>query len=493
MEARRVTGVLSVLLSLALTAPATAQTVVNGSFEADVVPAGLTSIAGLTGWTVGADGGYPVLAHEAYPIDVPDGSQAIMLGEYNGYTLTRSSYIEQTISGFIVGHAYELSFSIASANSGCGGGCGQAAVTVSFPSGSSTGAATFVAPVSGGVYGLKDWVAYTYTFVPADSSITLRFAIAPPVGFMYEGVGIDAVAVNAVGTANEPPTASAGPSQTVRPGSTVHLDGSGSFDDNTPSSLLQYAWSFSLVPAGSQAALVGANTISPSFVPDVPGTYAIQLVVTDQEGLSSTPSIVTVGENVAPSADAGLDQLVIVGAVVDLNGSGSDPDGDTLSYAWALTGMPAGSTAQPHNPTSAQTTFIPDLPGVYTASLTVSDFLGAGEPDTVQMTATTLSGYVETQLQGIGAYLAGLEPTAVTNRGNQTALTQFLSNAIVALQGGDLAAAAHQIEQAISRLDGCALRGIPDGNGAGRDWITSCDAQSEMYPVLVDALTAIQP
>jgi hypothetical protein len=176
-----------------------------------------------------------------------------------------------------------------------------------------------------------------------------------------------------------------------------------------------------------------------------------------------------------------------------LNGSGTDPDDDVLSYSWALAGVPAGSTAQPYSPTSAQTTFIPDHPGVYMAQLIVSDFVGAGESDTVQVTATTLAGYAEDRLQSVSAHLTGLSSGSLTNRGNQNALTQFLSNAIIALQSGDLSAAAHQIKQAISRLDGCALRGIPDGNGPGRDWITTCDAQNQMYLLLMDALTAIAP
>ena len=43
--------------------------------------------------------------------------------------------------------------------------------------------------------------------------------------------------------------------------------------------------------------------------------------------------------NQAPTADAGADQTVASGATVNLNGNGStDPDGDTLTYAWTQTG-----------------------------------------------------------------------------------------------------------------------------------------------------------
>ena len=43
------------------------------------------------------------------------------------------------------------------------------------------------------------------------------------------------------------------------------------------------------------------------------------------------------------------------------------------------------------------------------------------------------------------------------------------------------------------RTDGCVLRGDPDGNGPGRDWITDCTAQTEAYNLLTDALDALTP
>lgn len=291
---------------------------------------------------------------------------------------------------------------------------------------------------------------------------------------------------------NTAPTANAGSNQTVRPGTTVHLDGSGSFDDNTPTNLLQYAWSFLSVPNGSAVmTMTGANTATPSFEPDLSGDYVLQLVVTDQAALSGQPSSVTIGENPPPTANAGPDQLAILGSVVALTGSGTDPDDDALTYAWALTGAPTGSTAAVYGSTLANATFVPDRPGVYAAQLTVSDPFGPGTPDSVQITMTTATGYAEIQTQAASAQVLGLPASALTNRGNQNALTQFLSNAVVALHHGNVTAARQQLEQAISRTDGCALRGTSDGNGPSRDWVTTCPAQNQVYPLLVDALVTI--
>lgn len=291
--------------------------------------------------------------------------------------------------------------------------------------------------------------------------------------------------------ANTAPTASAGPNQTVRPGATVQLDGSGSFDDNTPTNLLQYAWSFVSVPDGSQVTLTGANTATPSFTPDLPGSYALRLVVTDEGGLPSPPSEVTIGENPPPTADAGSDQVVFVNSIVQLVGTGADADNDPLSYAWTFSTVPTGSASQITNPLLPTATFIPDRAGVYTVQFVVSDLLGPGEPDSTRIIAINSTDYAHLQLQAAITVIRGLPASAVATKGNQNALIQHLTQAVVALQANDLVEARLKVEQAISRVDGCAQRGAVDGNGAGRDWVTTCDAQGEIYPLLIDVLNAL--
>jgi hypothetical protein len=54
---------------------------------------------------------------------------------------------------------------------------------------------------------------------------------------------------------------------------------------------LSYAWRFTVLPTGSHSVLLGADTATPSFVPDVAATYAVQVIVTDSTGLSSSGTV----------------------------------------------------------------------------------------------------------------------------------------------------------------------------------------------------------
>src|ERR1019366_5992348 len=88
-----------------------------------------------------------------------------------------------------------------------------------------------------------------------------------------------------------PPTANAGPIQSVTTGALVQLDGSKSTDlDGNP---LTYKWSLLSLPAGSTAKLSSTSLVNPTFSADQPGTYVAQLIVND--GFQdSTPSTVTI-------------------------------------------------------------------------------------------------------------------------------------------------------------------------------------------------------
>jgi hypothetical protein len=118
-----------------------------------------------------------------------------------------------------------------------------------------------------------------------------------------QGLACDIGAFEA--SANAPPNAEAGADQGTFVGNSVALDGSGSTDaDSDP---ITFSWTLIASPAGSAAALTGANTATPAFVPDLPGAYVVRLVVSDPF-VSSAPDTVTVA--VATTADFAGQQTV---------------------------------------------------------------------------------------------------------------------------------------------------------------------------------------
>jgi hypothetical protein len=171
-------------------------------------------------------------------------------------------------------------------------------------------------------------------------------------------------------------------------GGAAALDGSASSDADGHT--LTYRWSLLSVPAGSVATLSDTTAASPWIGLDRGGQYIAQLIVNDGFQDSAPDTVVIQAVNQAPIADAGTDQTIFTGGLATLTGAGSgDPDGDTLTYQWALTSVPAGSTAVLSGAASVASSFTANVAGVYVASLTATDPGGATTTDSVTVTAFT--------------------------------------------------------------------------------------------------------
>ena len=97
-------------------------------------------------------------------------------------------------------------------------------------------------------------------------------------------------------------------------------------------------------------------------------------------------------KNIAPMANAGPDQNVALGTVVTLDGSGSsDADGDTLTYSWAFTSKPAGSSATLSDSTVVNPSFTADIAGASVVRLVVNDGTEYSDLDKVTITASKLN------------------------------------------------------------------------------------------------------
>jgi RHS repeat-associated protein len=120
-------------------------------------------------------------------------------------------------------------------------------------------------------------------------------------------------------------------------------------------------------------------------------------------------------QNLAPVANAGQDQQVRVGDIITLDGRNSyDPDGDLITYAWAFTEIPSGSTASLTNPASVMPFFVPDIPGNYIVALTVNDGQIDSSPDDVVVIAaypnvapTAIAGPDQSVVTGSQVHLDG--------------------------------------------------------------------------------------
>ncbi len=185
---------------------------------------------------------------------------------------------------------------------------------------------------------------------------------------------------------NAPPTADAGPDQSVTERSAVSLDGTGSTD--TDGTIASYAWTQT---AGASVTLTNADTAAPAFTApgvDAAGeTLTFELTVIDDDGDANTDPVDIVVNNdpaltTPPTAVAGADQVVSAGDIVTLNGTfSSDGDGTITAYDWNQTG---GTTIPLSNANTAVATFTaPATPETLTFELQVTDNDAATGTDTL--------------------------------------------------------------------------------------------------------------
>ena len=213
---------------------------------------------------------------------------------------------------------------------------------------------------------------------------------------------------------NAAPVANAGTNQSVVLGN-VTLDGSASSDANGDA--LTYRWVLQSKPANSNAVLAGAASAKPTFTADQAGVYVFSLVVNDGkvDSALTSVSVTASAANVAPVANAGVNQNVVLGNVTLDGSASSDANGDTLTYKWSLLSKPANSNAALAVATTAKPTFTADLAGVYVFSLIVND----GKADsTVASTTVTASAANVQPVAKTGADQSVVLGTVVTLDGS---------------------------------------------------------------------------
>jgi hypothetical protein len=183
---------------------------------------------------------------------------------------------------------------------------------------------------------------------------------------------------------NQLPVANAGADKIVTlPNNSATLTGSGTDADGTISA---YTWvKISGPVTGTIAAPAAATTAINNLVV---GIYQYELNVTDNSGAIAKDTLqvtVNAAPNVAPTANAGLDNVITLPVnATTLSGTGTDSDGTVSSYGWVKISGPSLGNIVTAN--AATTTVNNLVQGLYQYELTVTDNNGAIGKDTVMLT-----------------------------------------------------------------------------------------------------------
>ena len=135
---------------------------------------------------------------------------------------------------------------------------------------------------------------FTYDWIPPPGFSTFDRTASQPTFTVANGVkagtsyefglivkdnfGTSTTSKTVVTILNSAPTADAGIYQTILPGATAQLAGSG-LDANNDN--LDFTWSVSIAPSGSAATITNPNSPNATFKPDVLGNYTLELLVSD--------------------------------------------------------------------------------------------------------------------------------------------------------------------------------------------------------------------
>lgn len=183
------------------------------------------------------------------------------------------------------------------------------------------------------------------------------------------------------------PKAQAGYLGTAAPGARIVLTSDGSRGEN-----LRFRW------VQTQGPPVGLETpdrpTTGLIVPQEASALGFTLVAAGAGGVETAALLIPVAQSAPPAvatltllADAGDDQLAVVGRRVNLSGVLSEPRGQ-LGYRWIQVG---GPKVRLFIEAEATYSFVPHLPGVYRFALVVAAGRTISEPDEVSVSVASPS------------------------------------------------------------------------------------------------------
>ena len=238
--------------------------------------------------------------------------------------------------------------------------------------------------------GIANW---TWTFVYRGNPMSLY---GEEVTFVFDDAGsydvtltvsddagnlaVDVVNVHVTDTT--PPTANAGEDVEVMQGTTVDLDGTGSYDNTR---IASYTWTF--VYQGVSIELSGSV---PDYFFEAAGAYEITLNVTDLEGNHGVDTVTVVVRDITrPMAEAGDDITIDQGDTATFDGLSSTDNVEVASWTWTFTCD--GEEVELTGPTPG---FAFDDAGSYRVDLVVTDAAGNRAEDHLTVIVRDVTGPV---------------------------------------------------------------------------------------------------
>lgn len=237
-----------------------------------------------------------------------------------------------------------------------------------------------------------DTLQFTWSFVSGPAAVTIDNAASARANFVgtkaglyrfmlrcFDGksTGTDTVDITILNVA---PSVNAGSDMTVTVGTQVvlHATGADSNEDN-----LTYLWKF---VQGSAMTLPSMTQQNIALTFSTAGQYRFSVTCSDGNLASPADEVIVTANavNQAPTANAGTDQSVQTGSLVTLDGSGStDPDGNSLTYAWRQT---SGAAVGLQNSQNVSPTFAATTAGTFEFELVVNDGFVSSTADRVWVT-----------------------------------------------------------------------------------------------------------
>lgn len=235
------------------------------------------------------------------------------------------------------------------------------------------------------------------------TDVTHAYDVPSPTGSPYDvsltvsdGTPDTATADSLIAIDDVPPTVDLGPAQTVHAGSSVAFNAVVA-DPAGPGDVASIQWDFNYDGQNFNPDTSANGETTPTYTYATPGTYIVEVQVTDLSGNSTTgATAVVVKPPDALIVQAGPDQTVTAsggmysGTTVTFNGSCSDPGGTVspsgIAWDFNYSGQMGGMGFMPQVTGTLTPSWTFYGTGTYQVALQITDGNGAKDLSTMQVT-----------------------------------------------------------------------------------------------------------